>query len=641
MKVHIDFEACSEIDLKLVGAWEWTKHPSTQVICAAFCIDNGPIMAWRPGALGPEQMLREAVTNGAEIHAWNAPFEYAMWHNVMTRHGWPTVPLEQFHCTMATAANAGLPMSLEQAAPACGAPVTKDADGKKVMQRMARPRRLNPTVWWHETDPQKLDTLIAYNIRDVEAELAISQRIPRMSDSEREIWLTDQRMNLRGFAADPRLLDALNTLTEQEIERLSDELRLVTKGGVQSVTQTAKFTKWLQDEGLSVSSVAKDELANLLAMKGLSPAVRRALEIRQEAAKSSTAKIDAMRNWSQSDGRIRHMVQYGGAVRTLRWAGRGPQVQNFPRGSVKQINAAIQNILNGADADTISMAYGRPLDVVSSALRGCLVPGPGKKLAICDFSQIEARVVCWLAGQQDILDVFASGEDVYVYTAAKIGSKDRQLGKVAVLGLGYGMGGEKFVDAAAVYGITLEIDKAKEIVTQWRAANSKIVRFWYNCEKAAKAAIEKHGTRHVVGPCVFHMGTGLLSGCLLVTLPSRRSLVYRNARIETDDGRLQITYDGVNQYTRKYGPIRSYGGKLVENITQAVARDLMASALVEMDRRDLCPVATIHDEAVGEVDEDAAAMRFQEMKTIMETTPTWASGLPLGAEGHATARYGK
>lgn len=644
MKLHLDFEACSELDLKQVGAWEWTKHVSTRAICAAFAIENEPVVSWQPGLLVPEQKLLHAVDNGAEIHAWNAPFEFAFWNNVMAkRFGWPELPMDAFHCTMATAANYGLPMSLELAAPAAGANFVKDKQGSLVMKRMARPRSLNPTVWWHDTDPGKLAILLAYNMDDVRAERGISQRIPRMTPEERAIWLCDQRMNLRGFAADIDLIDKMSALTDAEMARLSAELAQVTGGAVQKVTQNARLVQWLQAQGLAMESVAKDELAAVLKQKGLHPDVRRALEIRQEAAKSSTAKLETMRRWAGQDKRIRNMVQYYGALRTGRWAGRGPQVQNFPRPIVKHVNVAIAQIADGCDVDTITFMFGRALDVVSSGLRGCLVAGKDKRLAVCDFSQIEARVVCWLAGQWDILAVFKSGQDVYVYTAGKIGSTDRQLGKVAVLGLGFGMGGAKFVDAALTYGIVLWENRAIEIVIQWREANPAIVRFWWDCDSAARTVIQNPNGVVEVGPqkIMFSMGTGLLDGCMLITLPSGRQLVYRNARLEAQDGKLAITYDGLDQYTRKWGPIRTYGGKLVENITQAVARDLMAGSMLEIEAAGIPLVSTIHDELIAEPKRLEAPIAYSTMKSIMSTPPAWAKGLPLGGEGFVADRYGK
>lgn len=646
MKVHLDFEACSELDLKQVGAWEWTRHVSTRAICAAFALD-GPVYSWLPGKIAVEQILLDAVSKGAEVHAWNAPFEHAFWNNVMVPlFGWPALPIDRFHCTMATAANYGLPMSLDQAAPAVGASFVKDKAGSLVMKRMARPRSYDKQgmpVWWHDTDPQKLSILRQYNIGDVHAERAISDLIPRMTPEEREVWLCDQRMNLRGFAVDTRLLDALQTLTEAEMKRLSDEICQLTNGEVTSVTQNARIVEWISKGGLDCDSVAKDALDTMLGLPGLSTTTRRVLEIRQEAGKSSTAKLGKMGKWAGADKRIRYMVQYYGALRTGRWAGRGPQVQNFPRPIVKQVGLAIDQILDGCDADTINEFFGRPLDVVSSALRGCLVAAPGHALTVCDFSQIEARVVCWLAGQNDILAVFASGQDVYVYTAKKINSDNRQLGKVAVLGLGFGMGGPKFVDAAATYGITLTEARAIEIVTQWREANDQIVKFWWDCGDAAMRAIKSPGRVFMVGPADvnFEMGSGLLSGCLLIWLPSGRRLVYRNARLEIDNGRYSIVYDGLDQYTRKWGPIRTYGGKLVENITQAVARDLMADAMLRMDAAGLPLVATIHDELIAEVPTPQASPAFSQMKSIMSNGPRWSRGLPLGGEGFVAARYGK
>lgn len=643
--VHCDFETCSAADLKKTGSAVYADHPSTNVVCLAYAFDDEPVSVWTPGQEFPDD-LRSHVAQGGEFHAFNVMFEFYIWNKVLSRivPDLPALTLEQSHCVMALSTVWGLPLSLDKAAPAINAGFTKDKVGHALMMRMSKPRafRADGTPrWWHEEDNAKLARLLEYCSRDVETERAIAKLLPPMPESERAIWLTDARMNLRGLMIDVPLVKALQVLTEASTKELSKRMSAITNGAVPNVTTVGKLTEWLRLQGLEVDSLAKGDMAELLKIPGLSAPVREAIIIRQSAAKTSTAKLKAMLACVGADSRVRGLVQYGGATRTLRNAGRLVQVQNLPR-PMKGLDtdAVIDLVLSGADADTIEFVHGKPLDVVSSCLRPCFVAGPGKTFAVCDFSAIEARVIAWLAGQKDILKVFASGEDVYVFTANRIGSDDRQLGKVAVLGLGFGLGAVKFVDAAKTYGITLTDERALEVVTAWRKANSKIVSFWYDLERAARAAIENN-TETQVGRCTVRMARGKLKGAMLITLPSGRHLIYHRARIEAVDGRMQVTYDGTNQYTRNWEAIRTYSGKLAENVTQAVARDLLVDAMDRMEKRGLQIVANIHDEVVCEVDEANGDLAFAEMKKIMQHGPDWADGLPLGGAGWVGKRYGK
>jgi DNA polymerase len=644
--LNIDFETFSLADLRKTGAAAYAWHASTGISCMAYAFDNGPVQVWTPDQPFPQAII-DHVRRGGEVHGWNILFEFNIWNHVLTRLV-PDVPhltLERLHCSMARAAYWGLPMSLDGAGAAIGATFRKDKAGHALMLRMSKPRRINGSgdpVWWHSEDRGKYAALQAYCMRDVETERDIASRLPLLPTEERAIWLIDALMNDRGLKVDTDLVQRFQRIIDIELKRLSKVMNSITSGAVPSVTNVAKLTHWLQLQGVNVESLAKADLAELLSDPMLPPSARAALLIRKEAAKTSTAKLNAMLNAVCPDDRVRGLVMHYGASRTGRWAGRLVQVQNLPR-PIKGVNTdmVIDDVLAGADPETIQFAHGPVLDAVSSCLRACFVAEPGKTFAVCDFSAIEARVVAWLAGQQDILDVFASGEDVYVYTAAKIGSEDRQLGKVSVLGLGFGMGAAKFVDAAKTYKIDLTPERAQEVVSAWRKSNSKIVGFWYELDKAARDAIEKNKETQV-GKITVRMAKNKLTGSMVVVLPSGRYLIYRNARLEYDgEGKQSITYDGTNQYTRKWEAIRTYGGKLAENVTQAVARCLLADAMLHMDKAGLPIVASIHDEVVCEVPEADGQQSYQQMKGIMGGGPLWADGLPLGGAGWVGRRYGK
>lgn len=639
MKVHLDFELCGVKSLPEVGVDVWTKDTRTQVICYSFAIDDDePVKR----GLGTDLIDFDA---GMEIHAWNASFEFAVWNNIMApRYGWGKPPIERFHCTMATAALAGLPMDLEQAAEAAGTEFKKDTAGHALMMRMARPRGFdqagNP-IWWHETDPVKLQALVEYNAGDVKAERAISKVIPRMDERERQIWLADQRMNQRGMPVDHDLLRRMKDITDLELARLNLEIDIFSGGAVSSVTQNIKLLHWAQSLGYPLQTLDRDELERWLDAPTVSDVyLLKVLHTRLEASKTSTAKIRSIRRYAQADGFCRNLVQYGGATRTLRWAGRGPQIQNFPRPVIQHVAEAIKGIKAGMDADTMRFCFGKPLDVVSSCLRGAFLAPKGWKFVVVDYGQVEARVLAWLAGHNDLLDVFARGEDVYLYTVKAIGGESRMLGKVLTLACGYGMGAVKFQETAKGYSLDLSIAMAQVAVSAWRLANKPIVELWAEYEEGAIAAVEipDRGFRNLRTGVRFGMGLNQLAGCLTIRLPSGRDLVYRNARIEQG----KLCYDGVNQYTHKWETIQTYGGKIVENVTQAVARDLIADALVALDTA--YPgtiVATVHDELVALAPDDLAQDVYDELVEIMSEPPNWAPGLPLEAKGFVGERYGK
>jgi DNA polymerase len=651
--VSLDFELAGVLDLTDVGADVWTKHPDTVPILAGFAIDYDPPECVEFDHISfmtsnmPEQRLMGAINAGAEIHAWNAPFEWAVWNNIcVPRFAWPALPIERFHCTMAAAACAGLPMSLEDAAKAVGSNFVKDKDGHALMLRMSRPRGFDHNhhpVWWHRQDPLKLQRLIAYNRADVEAEREVHQRIPRMSPREREIWLVDQHINQRGLPVDKELLVALHGITLQELLRLNAEIARITKGVVSGATQNLKLLQWVRNEGYPHASLARGTLLPFIGTPEffkMTQDGQDVLTLRAEAAKTSTAKLSAIHNYAHNDWRARNLVQYGGAVRTLRWAGRGPQIQNFPRPVVKHVNDAIEQIIKGMDANSLRLLFGRPLDVVSSCLRGVFKAPEGFSLVVCDYHAIEAIVLAWLAEFDELLDVFRRHEDVYVFTAQGVGSTNRTLGKVLRLACGYGMGPGKFQETAATYGLVLTYLEAHVAVHDFRRTNAPIVVLWHACETMAKRAIDEPGNEFVFQKLKFRMANskGRLKGSLLMELPSGRNLVYRNARIE--DGR--IVFWGVHQITRQWCEMDTYGGKLVENATQAVARDLLADTLVDLERGFFDTLlTTVHDEVVAMVETEIAPYLLSGMKNSMSTPPAWAKGMPLSCAGGIVGRYGK
>ncbi len=646
MHISIDFETTSCVDLRKAGAWRYAKDPSTRVIVIAWSINGGPVKSVAGNITTLPDEVREAIKAGAIIHAWNAGFEQAFLEGFF---GLIIAP-EQYSCTMQRALYAGLPGSLDEAGRALKLDVRKDKEGHALMMRMSRPRSTDPLRWWHEDDPAKLSRLQLYCEQDVRTELAIAAEIPELPDHEKLVSTIDRKANNHGVRIDRAAIGAMLDIANSAAKDLNAEITQISNGQVTNAgTQTAKLIAWLGE--FAPPTLAKNDVTEALKRDDLPAHYRRALEIRQLVAKASVKKLNAMLNCVDNDDAVRGLLQYSGAGRTHRWAGRLIQVQNFPRPSIKKPEKAIDHIMRGIDLDGLRAFHGEPLDVVSSCLRGMLIPRPGYAFIDFDLSSIEARMVAWLAGQNDVLRVFERGEDVYVYTQKKLGLNSRQEGKVAVLGLGYGMGAAKFVATAAGYGLSFDDDFAQKIVSDWREANNKISSLWWTTDRCAKETIRaaqsaaNKSARISVNSLISLSVRPARNGDPLLTirLPSGNHLFYRNVGLEAGEKGDQIVYDGVDQTTKKWSRQRTYGGKLVENITQAAARDVIADMLMRIDATPAAGklVTTVHDQILTEAPIADAAAACVAVNEIMNTAPAWANGCPIGAEGGVKMRFGK
>jgi DNA polymerase len=443
-----------------------------------------------------------------------------------------------------------------------------------------------------------------------------------------------------------RLVDKLSELTSLETSRLDKRINAASQGRVPKTSQVAKIKEFLKAGGVVVGSLSKNGIEEIIARTIPGSVEREVVELRRDAAKVSTAKLKKMSGAISAENRAHGLTQYYGATRTGRWAGRLIQIQNLPR-PFKGYDQphAIDLIFDPAtDRETIEIVYGSTMSLASATLRGCFIAGPGKEFCIVDFSQIEARVVAWLSDQEDALQVFRDGKDIYVHTAASIGSNDRQLGKVLVLACGFGMGAAKFMATAETYGVELSAPQAENLVQGWRAANNHIVTTWYATSNAARNVIQNHVRDYwtPVGKLAFKMGKGKAAGALLMRLPNDRLLVYRDALVDyASNTHGEIFYSGVNQYTRQWSRQKTYGGKLIENAVQGIARDVMADAMLAMEARSFEIVGTIHDEIIVEADADRSMKVRDAMLEIMRVTPPWATSLPVGAAGFVARRYRK
>lgn len=654
----IDFETGSHADLKKVGAAKYAEDPTTRVLCMAYRLPGGKTKSWREGEPFPQDIIEFVRSDNGFVSGWNVLFEWWIWNVVLRRQlksqPIPKLKLVRLIDTMAVAAYNGLPLSLDKASEALPhLNIRKDMAGHALMLRMSRPRDAKADTWWHLDEPSRFDDLVSYCENDVDTERKILEYLPDMPPRERRVWMMDARANIRGMKLDRVLVSAMKQLADVETRELDNRIFKLTNGKVASTKAVGQLLAYVQ-QYIPVRSLAKDRLQNLIAHieKAAMPGdthlwnVLDVLKLRQKAAKSSVAKLKAMENFAcNADDRMRGLTQYYGAFRTGRWAGRGPQIQNFPRGVLgKWADTLIRYVKSGGSGEGFDLFFGVDImEGLSSILRGCVTVEDGKVFCSYDFSQIEARVLPWLAGDHDLLDVFRSGKDIYVVAASGIyrvpesavTGDQRQIGKVAILALGFGGGVGAFQSMAVNYGLVIPDSEADQIKTDWRNANPAIVKFWYDLERAAIQCV-RYGQDRTVNFIGFRMD----NGNLLMVLPSGRTLCYREAQIGTNSfGNDCVTYMGVNQYTQKWERIDTYGGKLAENATQAVARDVMADAMLLLETVpgvDL--LGSVHDEALMELDDPNLERGVSD---IMNSDVPWAPGLPVKADGYVSDRFRK
>lgn len=685
-RATIDFETRSRCNLRKSGSWKYSLDKTTQVLCLAFHLpywDTDRVALWHPAFpdLGiPEEgtdELRELlfwVLSGGLVEAHNSWFERGIWENIMVpRFGWPAVDGKQWRCSAAKAAAHSLPRSLDDVAAALGLRVRKDADGSKVMMKMNKPRkpRKKEREEWARTHGDEampllyhesrelLETLWDYCKQDVRTEIAVSAAIPDLSSSEEAIYCLDQTINQRGFLLDTYGVDAALTLIKSESDRLNTELASLTGGRPDKATKRRAMQEWFADQWVVLEDTKGPTIDAMLKGDDLDPKVRRGLELIQTLGRASTAKYEAMRNWACPDGRVRGGLLYHGAS-TGRWSGAGVQPHNFPRGSVKDVDGA-WSVIKSGDADAIrafvpDKKKGKPvgdvLKLLSESLRGAIIASPGKKLFVADYAAIEARVLLWCAGEENALEIFRRGEDIYCDMASSIYRRpiianpenqppERALGKVAVLGLGYQMGASKFYQTCANFGIPIDEALAEQVVAAYRSKYTRVKQLWWDTETAAINATRHTGQAFRSGP-VFWENEGAFLYC---TLPSGRRLAYPSPRVKgvtTSWGasKVGLTYMGTNAMTRQWHRQTVYGGLLVENIVQAISRDIMAEAALRCEEsRVYEPILTVHDELIAEANDHLGEV--PEFVKLVARVPDWAEGCPIEAEGWAGKRYRK
>jgi DNA polymerase bacteriophage-type len=635
MVVSIDFETRSAVDLRKTGVYKYAADPSTDIWCMAYKAPwSDDVLVWQPGN-ERDIYLEDWIMAGGLLSAWNANFERTIWNEVMVgRYQWPDTRINQWRCTMAQASAMGLPRALGQAAAVLGVEEQKDKTGAALMLRMARPRKVNADgsyTWWDTKD--KVEQLIQYCRQDVRTELSVAEVLNEMPDSERRLYQLDQRINDRGVALDVDLVNRVKALAGNASIEIDAEIQRLTKGQVKAATNGMDLVAWLNSHGIATKSVDKQTVARLLTSDKLHPVIREVLTLRQNGAKSSTAKYDAMLHAVNGDGRMRGLLVYHGAA-TGRWSGKLVQPQNFPRPQKKQdeLDEIIAKLKAGEDVSE----HGAGTVLASDLLRSMLVAEDGHRLMFADYSAIEARVLAWIAGQTDLVETFRNGGDVYKEMASAIYNVNvenvtdgqRQVGKMAILGCGYGMGGKRFAEQCATMGIKVDEDEAKRIVSVYREKNDRIALYWRNIEQDFVEMVKEAGR----------------VGTIPLSLPSGRLLTYHSPRIiqrETPWGAMRDTaqVDTLNSVTRQWVSQIIWGGLLTENVVQATARDLMATAMMALEVKGYNVILSVHDEIISEVPDNFGSL--DEMIDIMTQVPAWAKGCPINAEGKEGKRYRK
>ena len=645
-RLHIDIETYSGESLADCGVHRYAEHPEFQILLFAYAFDEAPVtvMDLAQGATLPAPVLRALTDPKVVKVAHNATFERTCIGRML---GKELDPL-QWECTMAQCARCGLPLSLGEAAKALGLEVQKMTEGKKLIKQFCLPHeatllggseRVLPT-----DDLKGWQTFKDYCRMDVEVERELDKALAWLepTQDEKALYALDQRINDRGVLVDMQLVDNAVRMDTIYKARLNVEAQQIT--GLSNPNSATQLREWLGGRtGLQLDTLRKADLPDI---KGSTEDedVHRVLQIRAEMAKTSNKKYEAMQKTVCRDSRVRGLLQYHG-TRTGRWAGRLVQMQNLPQNHISDLGLA-RELLRDGDMDAMSLCYGNVPDTLSQLIRTAFVAPDGETFAVCDFSAIEARVLAWLAGEEWVLEVFRGHGKIYEATAAQmygcsveeISKTDprRQKGKIAVLALGY-QGGTGALAAMGGERMGLSAEDMAGIVRDWRKANPHIVKCWTNIETAAQRCVTTGIDQKVYG-LIFHRRPE--DGTMTIQLPSGRLLCYRSMTTGTNRfGNGSLKYRGVNSTTNQWGWIETYGGKLTENIVQAIARDCLAHTLLALDRNGYPTVFHVHDEVVCEVPKQEGPEALKRIQKIFADVPDWAEGLPLKGAGYVTDYY--
>lgn len=646
--LSIDIETYSPADLTKCGVYKYAEAADFEILLFAYSYDYGAvhIVDLAQGEVIPGNVLSDLTDPAVLKTAYNAQFERVCLNRFLRMD----MDASQWECTMVKAAMLGLPFGLKLVGEVLNLDVQKSAVGNALIKYFSIPcsptaRNGQRTRNLPQHDLFRWMEFKEYCIRDVEAENAIRQRIDffRIPDREKQLYDLDQRINDRGIRIDRQLAENAIRINESVSEALMKDATALT--GLSNPNSDAQIKSWIE---------ARTSYYPQSLNKADMPAVRssiqdekviQVLELREQLSKSSVKKYEAMLQYITHDDRAHGLLQFYGANRTGRWAGRGIQMQNLPRIYERHIGRARDIALQG-ESTLLELLYGNVPDILSQLVRTAFVATPGHRLIVADFSAIEARVLAWLAGEQWRLDVFSGHGKIYEASAAamfhvpieSIGKESplRQKGKVAELACGYG-GGPGALMAMGALNMGLTEDELPGIIRGWRNANRKVVKFWQDAEEAAIEAVNNPGTAVTLSGQFTLLKTGNI---LYITLPSGRQLCYYEAQLKPDcKGKVSVSYYDLNGITKKWQRTSTYGGKLTENIVQAVSRDLLAEAMLNLDTEGYKIVGHVHDEVI--LDMPVGSGSLEEVIAIMTRPPKWAKGLPLAADGFENEYYKK
>ena len=642
--LSIDIETYSDVPLQKTGVYRYCESPEFEILLFAYSVDNAPVQVvdLACGEKIPDEVLAALEDESVIKWAFNAAFERICLSRFL---GYPTgeyLDPESWRCSMIWAATMGLPLSLEGVGAVLGLEKQKLTEGKDLIKYFCQPCAPTKTNGQRTRNrpfhaPDKWATFKRYNIRDVETEMGIQQKLHKfpVPDSVWEEYHIDQEINDRGVRLDMELVHQAIKMDTCSREKLTKTMKYLTT--LENPNSVQQMKQWLSDNGLETDSLDKKAVAEL--MKAAPPELRDVLTLRQQLAKSSVRKYQAMEKTVCADGRARGMFQFYGASRTGRFSGRNIQLQNLPQNHLPDL-AEARALVRLGDFEGLELLYEDVPDTLSQLIRTAFIPREGAQFLVADFSAIEARVIAWFANERWRQEVFAKGGDIYCASASQmfkvpvekhgINGHLRQKGKIAELALGYG-GSTGALKAMGAIEMGLTEDELPALVDAWRQANPNIVKFWWDVDRAVMEAVKyKHTTRD------YGLTFSCRSGMLFITLPSGRKLAYVKPKVGTNKfGGECITYEGVGG-TKKWERLDSYGPKFVENIVQATARDILCYAMRTM--RNCSIVMHIHDELVIEAD---PRMSLEAVCEQMGRTPPWAEGLLLRADGYATPFYKK
>ena len=643
-QLSIDIETYSPEPLAKCGVYRYCQAPEFEVLLFGYSVDSGPVRVvdLAAGERIPANVQAALTDPAVSKWAFNAQFERVCLSRYLGYPAGRYLNPDSWYCTMVWSATLGLPLSLEGAGAVLGLEKQKLKEGKDLVRYFCTPAKARDGSTFRRlpTDaPEKWAAFKAYNLRDVETEMSIQQKLSRfpVSQEEWENYHLDQRINDRGILLDRTLVTQAIRCDERFKRTHLEQARSVT--GLENPNSPAQLKAWLAEKGVEAESLSKASVLDLLSRA--EGEVELALSLRQELAKSSVKKYTAMESVVCPDDRARGLIQFYGANRTGRFAGRLIQVQNLPQNHLPDLKQA-RTLVRDRRFDALELLYDSVPMVLSELIRTAFIPKPGSRFFVADFSAIEARVIAWIAGEQWRQEVFAQGGDIYCASASQmfhvpvvkhgVNGHLRQKGKIAELALGYGgsVGALKAMGALN-YGLTEE--ELKPLVDAWRQSNPRIVKFWWDVDRAATTCVrdrvpaETHGIRFLYQ-----------SGMMFIVLPSGRKLVYVKPKMGVNRyGSESVTYEGVGEQ-KKWLRLESYGPKFVENIVQATARDILVEAMRRLEAAGYQIVMHVHDEAVIEAPVDSS---LEDICAIMGQTPAWAGGLLLRADGYVCDFYQK